>query len=120
LREYVAGKARGAQLWPGAWPEAGAELIRLDLEAAGIPYAEEAGRVYDLHALRHQFISDLATAGIHPKMAQELARHSPIVLRMDHYTRLELRDRSAALEKPPELPTGAANARANKVKYRNG
>jgi hypothetical protein len=44
-------------------------MIRLDLEAAGIPYTDERGRVYNFHTLRHQFLSDLAAEGVHPKDA---------------------------------------------------
>jgi hypothetical protein len=62
---------------PGSWVIAGAEMVRLDLKSAGIPYIGERGLVYDIHALRHQFISDLARAGVHPKEAQELARLVP-------------------------------------------
>ncbi len=60
-------------------------MIRHDLAAAGIPYRDEQGRVFDCHSMRHQFISMLAAAGVHPKTAQELARHSTITLTMDHY-----------------------------------
>ncbi|MBL8796690.1 MAG: tyrosine-type recombinase/integrase [Planctomycetia bacterium] len=98
-----AGKA-GKPLWPGAWPDLGAEMIRLDLAAAGVPYLDERGRAYDFHALRHQFISNLAAAGVHPKMAQDLARHSDIRLTMNLYTHLGANDRRAALDKLPELP----------------
>ncbi len=44
---------------------------------AGLPTA---------HALRHTFISNLARAGIHPKTAQALARHSTITLTLDRYS----------------------------------
>ncbi|MDA1013272.1 MAG: hypothetical protein O3A00_02335 [Planctomycetota bacterium] len=42
-------------------------MIRVDLATAGIPYMDHRGHVFDFHALRHQFISMLAAAGIHPK-----------------------------------------------------
>jgi hypothetical protein len=34
--------------------------------------------VADLHALRHTFITELVKAGVAPKDAKELARHSTI------------------------------------------
>ena len=37
-------------------PLGSAAMIRLDLAAIDIPYADEAGRVFDFHALRGQFI----------------------------------------------------------------
>jgi integrase len=112
MRSYITGKPKGKPLWPGSWAEAGAEMVRLDLLAAGISYVDERGLVYDFHALRHQFISSLAAAGVHPKAAQELARHSTITLTMDYYTHLELHDQSAALEKLPELPADAEGEQA--------
>ena len=50
---------------------------------------DERGHVFDFHALRHQFISTLVQAGVHPKEAQELARHSMIPLTMDRYAYVE-------------------------------
>src|SRR5438270_473044 len=38
LRDYLDGKPAGQPVWPGTWAEDGAEMLRLDLEAAGIPY----------------------------------------------------------------------------------
>ena len=100
-----ASATRGAKLWPGKWFREAAEMLRADLAAAGIPYEDAAGRVFDFHALRHQFISGLAAAGVHPKVAQTLARHSTITLTMDRYTHLAVADVSGALEGLPELPT---------------
>ena len=92
------------KLWPGKWHDDAAEMLRYDLDAAGIPYEDPEGRVFDFHALRHQFISNLAAAGVHPKMAQTLARHSSIGLTMDRYTHLAVADAAGALDKLPALP----------------
>ncbi|HET6917817.1 MAG TPA: tyrosine-type recombinase/integrase [Acidimicrobiales bacterium] len=91
-----------ARLWPGTWHEEAADMLRRDLAAAGIPY-RDGGRVFDFHALRHQFISSLVAAGVHPKAAQKLARHSKIGLTMDVYTHLELSEAAPALDKLPPL-----------------
>jgi integrase len=104
MRQYVAGKPRRQPLWPGAWKEAAAEMVRHDLAAAGIPYADEEGRYFDFHALRGQFISMLAAQGVHPKVAQVLARHSTVTLTMDYYTHLDVLDVRGALDQLPELP----------------
>jgi integrase len=104
LAGYVKGKPSAATLWPGSWPADGAEILRQDLAAAGIPYVDADGLVYDFHALRHQFITDLAAAGVHPKDAQALARHSTITLTMDRYTHVRQANLRAALDKLPELP----------------
>jgi len=55
-------------MWPGTWHSDAAEMLRNDLKDAQIPYEDERGRIFDFHALRHQFISNLASAGVHPKV----------------------------------------------------
>ena len=56
-------------------------LLKPDLEAAGIPYVDDAGRYADFHGLRHSFITHLGrTPNVHFKTAQDLARHSTPVL----------------------------------------
>ena len=80
-----------------------AKMLRRDLEAAGIVYRDNAGWVVDFHALRHTFISRLAKAGVHPKVAQDLARHSGIKLTMNLYTHTVLEDQMLALDKLPDL-----------------
>ncbi len=77
-------------------------MLRNDLEAAGIPYVTADG-IADFHSLRHTFISNLAAGGIHPKLAQQLARHSTIALTMDRYTHLGLIDMNSALESLPTI-----------------
>ena len=77
-------------------------MLRNDLEAAGIPYVTADG-IADFHSLRHTFISNLAACGIHPKLAQQLARHSTIALTMDRYTHLGLIDMNSALESLPNI-----------------
>jgi integrase len=104
LRPYLAGKAAGSPVRPGTWSDNAAEMLRVDLEAAGVPYQDQQGRYFDFHGTRHTFISRLASGGVHPKLAQILARHSTITLTMDFYTHLGLHDQTAALAKLPPLP----------------
>ncbi len=59
------------------------------------------GCVCDFHGLRHTFISNLVAGGVHPKVAQQLARHSIIGLTMDRYTHLRLSDMTAGLAALP-------------------
>jgi integrase len=117
LAELLAGwlQGRSGPLWPGTWLERSARMIRQDLEAVGIAYKNEDG-VFDFHALRHQFLSDLARSGVHPKVAQELARHSTICLTMDRYSHVLDEQKAKALESLPsfgewtEKWTGAMSA----------
>ena len=61
------------------------------------------GEVADFHALRHTFITMLASSGVHPKVAQVLARHSTITLTMDRYSHTRLVDLNTAVANLPSL-----------------
>ena len=67
---------------------------------AGITYVTDDG-VADFHSLRHTFISNLVAGGVHPKLAQQLARHSTITLTMDRYSHVGLLDMNAELQSLP-------------------
>ena len=60
-------------------------------------YKNGAGLFADFHANRHTFISNLARAGVHPKTAQTLARHSTINLTMNTYTHVNMEEKSRAV-----------------------
>jgi integrase len=107
MRDYLRDRQAGQPVWPGNWHPAAAAILRADLAAAGIPYTDAEGRVYDFHALRHQFISDMVEAGVHPKDAQTLARHSTITLTMDRYAHVRRPNLHAALDRLPDLPDPA-------------
>jgi len=114
------------KLWPGTWKLVGAKMVRLDLAAARKAWIDEAkddaeeglrrektyflcgkdevGQVFDFHSLRHQFLTDLATAKVHPKVAQKLARHSTITLTMDRYSHAPDEQLVAAVESLPNQP----------------
>jgi len=90
-----------------------ARMLRADLEAAGIPYRDESGRVADFHSLRHTFVTNLANSGVHPKVAQALARHSTVTLTMDRYSHTYMGEQSEAVAALPDLSqTMAQEARA--------
>src|SRR5262249_12424296 len=112
LLNWMKVRPANKRLWPGGWWRHAAKMVRADLEKAGIPYRDEGGRVFDFHALRHQFISSLATAWVHPKVAQALARHSTITLTMDRYTHIGLYDQTAALDQLPALPASGPTSQA--------
>jgi integrase len=117
VRRFAEGRPRNQLLFPGGWSVVGADVLRSDLAAAGIPFVDEQGRVYDFHALRHQFITDLAETGVHPKDAQVLARHSSITLTLDRYTHVRPANLRAALEGLPSL-TGQEAPRQGKDRRR--
>ena len=97
-----AADAKPERLFPGTWAKRAYKMLRNDLEAVGIPYVTDDG-IADFHSLRHTFISNLAAGGVHPKLAQQLARHSTITLTMDRYTHVGLLDMNTALESLPKI-----------------
>ena len=68
-----------------------------------LDHRDESGRVVDFHALRHTFVTNLVRGGAHPKVVQDLARHSTITLTMDRYTHSVLGDQVDALSALPAL-----------------
>jgi integrase len=71
-------------------------------------YKNADGLFADFHAFRHTFISSLADAGVHPKTAQSLARHSTITLTMDRYTHTLRGAEARALTCLPDYATPEA------------
>ncbi len=86
-----------------AMPEKTAKMLRADLADAGIEYRDGAGLVADFHSLRHTFITNLTRGGVHPKVAQQLARHSTITLTMDRYSHTVIGDLAGGLDALPDL-----------------
>ena len=84
VKELLASKLPAAQVFKV--PNKPANMLKPDLEAAGIDYVDDAGRYCDFHSLRHTTGSLLAASGVHPKIAQEIIRHGDINLTMSLYT----------------------------------
>jgi excisionase family DNA binding protein len=114
LRPYLDRKPAGSPVWGGTWASgcAGAEMLRRDLEAVGIPYAVEGpdGPEYaDFHALRHTYLTMLGRNGVDLRTAQELAGHSTPLLTA-RYSHRRLYDLAGAVEKLPNLvPESSTN-----------
>lgn len=106
LAPWLATKERGQRVFRGwrDWPTKGFVMIAADLADAGIPYRDEQGRVFDFHALRSQFITGLARAGVGLAQAQKLARHSTPTLTAKSYTHLEQEELAAEAERLPKPP----------------
>lgn len=106
LRRLLADRKAGQPVWPsrektkqGMWWRTAAKMLRADLAAAGIPYVDATGRVFDFHAMRSQFITDLDRAGVSLARAQKLARHSTPMLTARFYTRPEAAELAAEVNK---------------------
>jgi len=115
LREYLHGRPAGQPVWGGTWAKdhRGAEMLRADLEAAGIPYAIDGpdGPLFaDFHSLRHSYLTLGGRAGIDLRTLQELAGHSTPALTA-RYSHRRLHDLAGAVEKLPRLlPDDGAGA----------
>ena len=83
-------------------PDRTAEMIRVDLEAAGIAYETPSG-VVDFHALRGAYISNLVSSGASVKTCQVLARHSTPSLTIGIYAKASLHDIKGAVDALPDL-----------------
>lgn len=77
-------------------------MLRLDLERCGIPFKDDSGRVVDLHALRHTYITALGKVGLPIKVHQTLARHSDPKLTLNVYSHLTAYDTARAVESLPD------------------
>jgi integrase len=109
LRTYLQGRPAGVPLWPGNWWKRAADMLRIDLDAAGVPYAVEGpdGPLYaDFHSLRHSYIALLEKSGATLKEAMQLARHSDPKLTLAVYGRAQLHDLGRAVERLPALMAG--------------
>ena len=115
LRDYLNGKPENLPVWGGTWARdhRGAEMLRIDLDAAGIPYATEGpdGPEYaDFHSLRHSFLTLGGRSGIDLRTLQELAGHSDPMLTA-RYSHRRLHDLAGAVDKLPNLvPTTGRDA----------
>ncbi len=74
---------------------------------AGIDFEDEQGRRADFHSLRHTFGSMLAKAGVAPRVAMSLMRHTDMRLTQNVYTDPRVFDLAGAVAK---LPTMGADA----------
>src|SRR3990172_7232719 len=85
-------------------------MMRLDLAAAGLSYADEDGLFADFHGHRHTFIGNVGKAGVPLATAQKLARHSDPKLTANTYTHLGVSDKAAAIELLPDCPDSSFDA----------
>ena len=117
LRAFVAAIKPGEPIF--ALPERGADMLRIDLEPAGIEYRDASGQVFDFHSLRCQHATLLDAAGISPRVVQKMMRHSTLEL-TGRYTRPQANALRSAAESLPSLrpepapPTGGIGQIGNR------
>ncbi len=94
--------------------DAKSELERRERDESDfLAYKNSAGLFADFHSCRHLFITSLERAGVSPKMAQTLARHSDIRLTLQVYTHVGLHDQTAAIASLSSPPS--ADCRSSKT-----
>ena len=103
LRPWLAAKPAGRPVFEGMTYRT-AEMLRVDLKAAGIPYETDSGFA-DFHSIRGDFISYLVSSGASVKTCQTLARHSTPSLTIGIYAKASLHDINGAVEGLPDLTT---------------
>jgi integrase len=105
LRDWVTGRPASDRVF--TVPMGLLRILNRDLAAAGIPKVDEQGRRVHLHAMRHSTGTHLSAAGVSPRTAQAVMRHSDIQLTMRTYTDERLLDAAGAVELLPDLgPAG--------------
>ena len=61
-------------------------MLRVDLEAAGIPYRDHEDLVFDFHSLRRETVTLADAVGVTPHVTRKMMRHSTLELTA-RYTR---------------------------------
>ena len=94
--------------------------FKRDLERAGIKHCDGAGRVIDYHALRVSYGTMLAKAGVAPRVAMELMRHTDMRLTMGIYTDPRILDTSRAVDTLPSLSDRPEDGRQRTATLKTG
>ncbi len=106
LKEFFRGKMPNVKAFGGTCGQLTkrtSDMIKADLADAGIAYCDDSGRYVDFHSLRHTTGTLLAAAGVHPKVAQSIMRHSDINLTMSRYTHTLAGQEAKAVAGLPDL-----------------
>ena len=115
LKEFFKGKMPSVKAFGGTYKrltKKTAPMIKADLEATGIAYIDDNGKVFDFHSVRHTFITNLRSAP--SRVAQSLARHKSSAM-TDRYTHIRVHDERAALETLPDLSLPSKEQQAKKT-----
>lgn len=109
---------------PDAWSPSGRvfangmpshHTLARHLKAAKIAKTDDRGRFVDFHAFRTTFISNLQRSGAHPRVVQELARHSDIRLTHGTYTDASVLELGKAVAALPEFTAAGAQIGAHEL-----
>jgi len=79
------------------------DTFQAELTKAGITRVDQRGRRVDFHCLRHTLATTLAIAGVQPRVAMEVMRHSDMRLTQKVYTDASQLSTLAAVSSLPSL-----------------
>jgi integrase len=100
IREWISDVDPDEPLFPKLASRKTWQMVKKDLERAGIEYKTKDG-IADFHAAgRHTYITELLRNGATLPEAKELARHSDVRMTMG-YTHIGIEDQARALSKLP-------------------
>ena len=108
IKTFLAGREPTAPAFNLPVNSHAAQMLRADLETAGIEYTDPAGRDCDFHSLRHSFITNLFLAGVPATVVQKLARHKDLKTTLK-YSHVSYDSEVAAIQKLRDLPVTCPN-----------
>lgn len=117
LKSFIGGRSADEKAFLGMWKKRGADALRQDLKSSRKKWLKDHPKekdsdflkietsegICDFHSLRHSYVTNLSTCGVHPSVAQKLSRHSSIELTMNRYTHTVQDSLVQAQESLPEL-----------------
>ena len=86
LKNLIKGRKPDDNVFPKVGQRHG-EMLKKDMEDAGIPVHDSEGRYRDFHSFRVTYVTELLQAGLDVKSVQTLARHSNPVLTLNAYAK---------------------------------
>ncbi len=95
-----------------------AQMLKTDLEVAGVDYTDAGGQDIDFHSLRHTFITNLFLAGVPATVVQRLARHKDLKTTM-LYSHVSFESEVAAIRKLRDLTVTCQNDAQQKTTVDN-
>jgi len=112
LKAFFANKTPNAKAFTLPSKYNMAKMLRKDMEAAGLRCSNDttSDHYVNFHSLRHTTGTLLAAAGVHPKVAQAIMRHSDINLTMSRYTHTLRGQEAQAIESLPDLSLSSTEA----------
>jgi integrase len=106
LRAYLTGRPSDRPVWPGKWYEKAADMLRVDLAAAEVPFVIDGPngpQHAHFHSFRHTTCAMLDAAGVSLKQAMTHMRHSDPKLTLKRYGRATLAEQGVVAEKLPSF-----------------